>query len=294
MAISLVRGGWIYAPAGMRSPGAWSGPGYTGNSRFSLRGSMEVHVSILGTCVLAPSFDRTYLDVIIPETRWGPHPEHHPKIKYGDETTESLRNVRLDFSALGSRSRIADPLPGVHDVGWFCRAYVSADHRLPFDPHPHVISSIRLPAPDRPIPGQLVAFQIDTDPTHIVWLTHQYTFVYEDVTIDEIFRCQPLRASHPKACDPITIPTANANGVLSIGITHFPDDDPEPCPGDPVTHVHIYYDFFRCHGPDVILRSRNPNCGKAHREGGRKSGAQPGDVRTSLAYNCMLGQAPAG
>lgn len=266
---------------------------------------MDLHVIFRGMCLFVPAQNGVHVAVIFPETsgHHPSHPPHRPLLSYKGIQPRPLPRSALHFAGLAAGGPpLTAPIPHLLRAGEIANKKVSPG-KLGDHPGATVATRVTLPAPNKFVPGRLVWFtRVENGVTKCLELTHQVTLEYHDVNGNVMPRAKEL--GNPGNFQHLPEPQANGN-VIQVEVTHLPDFDIPICPGEEITHSHMYYHFLEAPHDSLFLdekpttSSRNcgpwfPFCGPPHPVPEDLDAMEKERWSSSSAFNCMLAQAPAG
>jgi hypothetical protein len=256
---------------------------------------MEIHINVIGLCVLVPSADGRRMHVLFPRTGFSTpggehvHP-HDPVLIYAGirPHVPDMRGFAVDLSGLRVAGGTVPPLDTLLDVAGVVGGGLDPGE-LGGSPSQRVIGRVTLPLPD---PGDVG----EADP--FVWrvtestgaqvdrpLIHQISWI---IRSPEEIAWQRTRLRAPRApSEDMGQPTPDTDDVIRVFVSHLPRVKHTVCRGHKAEHAQAYYDLFGRSGSSPVLNDDSPDplCpeGSARRR----------PLVAETAFNCMLGKAPS-
>jgi hypothetical protein len=244
---------------------------------------MDLHVKFTGLCLFVPDpEDATRMHVLMPTSHMD---KHTVRLAYtGGPADPVIDRAWIELAVQGKAGSGALP-EQVINVGDIVDRRIEKAKRDKKNIHRKLTAGFTLPRSGRFEPGETAGWELSADgTTHRVTLTHQVTWIVENIDPSTLFLTRHANGKETKLPSP-----QGTDGTIKIDIKHLPADA-YYCLGmdEEARHFHMYLDVFdpgptKC--PKLTLKTPAPSGCTSRVNDPKGSGEK---IISGSAFNCVV------
>jgi hypothetical protein len=264
---------------------------------------MELHIKFTGLCLFVHPAGAARTHVLMPHAHdhGGGIEPHFVRCRFPGGNPVRIEGYAIEFSANTSAAQGA-PDARVVNVGTFADKRVDAD-QLGLKPRGSVAARLTIPPASGVDYGETAEWEVvvEQNTAAIEPFTHHLVWKITGITGDVTWTVQPLQYQDTHGPTPAPAPASGTiphspGDVYVVEVTNLPEPAPtDPIPiGDEAKHFQGYLAVFKPPVKRVKLKMKKHPLHAGSPELDPREQPVDDDAEAALAFNCMLGQSPAG